>query len=153
MSVTSKFTEFEVNFVNRDESKVTVSGRNYERDIEIGDTFKWVYRVTSEATAEQEFSQYQSDERPVSLRVEAIEAYRRDVDILGRGVTGKLTLTGSGAERLKPASDSPFSYDLLRIERLEAIPRPHGLAEGQFVVPDDFDDPLPDEIQRLFAGR
>ena len=32
-------------------------------------------------------------------------------------------------------------------------PRPSGLAEGQFVVPDDFDDPLPDEIQRLFDGR
>ena len=31
--------------------------------------------------------------------------------------------------------------------------RPIGLTEGQFIVPDDFDDPLPDEIQRLFAGR
>lgn len=31
--------------------------------------------------------------------------------------------------------------------------RPIGLAEGQFVVPDDFDDPLPEEIQRLFEGR
>lgn len=25
-------------------------------------------------------------------------------------------------------------------------PRPMGLAEGQFVVPDDFDDPLPDDV-------
>ena len=31
-------------------------------------------------------------------------------------------------------------------------PRPSGLAEGQFVVPDDFDDPLPPEIQRYFEG-
>ena len=31
--------------------------------------------------------------------------------------------------------------------------RPIGLAEGDFVVPDDFDDPLPDEIQRLFECR
>jgi prevent-host-death family protein len=31
--------------------------------------------------------------------------------------------------------------------------RPIGLAAGKFVVPDDFDDPLPDEIQRLFEGR
>jgi len=29
---------------------------------------------------------------------------------------------------------------------------PSGLAEGQFVVPDDFDDPLPPEIQRYFEG-
>ena len=26
------------------------------------------------------------------------------------------------------------------------------IAEGEFVVPDDFDDPLPDELQRLFDG-
>ncbi|MGI4787940.1 MAG: type II toxin-antitoxin system Phd/YefM family antitoxin [Janthinobacterium lividum] len=31
--------------------------------------------------------------------------------------------------------------------------RPIGLADGEFVVPDDFDDPLPDELQRLFEGR
>ncbi len=31
--------------------------------------------------------------------------------------------------------------------------RPSGLAEGEFVVPDDFDDPLPDELQRLFEGH
>lgn len=31
--------------------------------------------------------------------------------------------------------------------------RPIGLAKGQFIVPDDFDDPLPEEIQRLFEGR
>jgi antitoxin (DNA-binding transcriptional repressor) of toxin-antitoxin stability system len=31
--------------------------------------------------------------------------------------------------------------------------RPVGLAAGQFVVPDDFDDPLPDEILDAFEGR
>lgn len=30
--------------------------------------------------------------------------------------------------------------------------RPSGLAAGLFVVPDDFDDPLPDEILKLFEG-
>ena len=30
--------------------------------------------------------------------------------------------------------------------------RPAGLCEGQFVVPDDFDDPLPEEILREFYG-
>jgi hypothetical protein len=30
--------------------------------------------------------------------------------------------------------------------------RPAGLCEGQFVVPDDFNDPLPDEILREFYG-
>ncbi len=36
-------------------------------------------------------------------------------------------------------------------------PRPYGLAAGTFTVPDDFDDPLPEEILRDFeldgAGR
>ena len=32
-------------------------------------------------------------------------------------------------------------------------PRPYGLAEGEFVVPDDFDAPLPEEILRDFEGR
>jgi uncharacterized protein (DUF433 family) len=31
--------------------------------------------------------------------------------------------------------------------------RPFGLAEGEFVVPDNFDDPLPDEILDAFEGK
>lgn len=31
--------------------------------------------------------------------------------------------------------------------------RPVGLAEGEFVVPDDFDDPLPDELLDAFESR
>jgi len=31
--------------------------------------------------------------------------------------------------------------------------RPIGLAEGEFVVPDDFDAPLPEDILRDFEGR
>jgi hypothetical protein len=30
--------------------------------------------------------------------------------------------------------------------------RPLGLLRGQFIVPDDFDAPLPSEIQRYFDG-
>jgi antitoxin (DNA-binding transcriptional repressor) of toxin-antitoxin stability system len=31
--------------------------------------------------------------------------------------------------------------------------RPIGLARGQFVVPDDFDDPLPEDILAAFEGK
>ncbi|HYB56209.1 MAG TPA: type II toxin-antitoxin system prevent-host-death family antitoxin [Alphaproteobacteria bacterium] len=31
--------------------------------------------------------------------------------------------------------------------------RPAGLSAGKVTVPDDFDDPLPDEIQRAFEGE
>lgn len=32
-------------------------------------------------------------------------------------------------------------------------PRPFGLCRGQFTVPDDFDQALPDEILKEFEGR
>lgn len=31
--------------------------------------------------------------------------------------------------------------------------RPHGLASGEFTVPDDFDEPLPDEILDSFEEK
>lgn len=31
--------------------------------------------------------------------------------------------------------------------------RPFGLCAGEFVVPDDFDDPLPEDVLSLFEGR
>lgn len=38
------------------------------------------------------------------------------------------------------------------ITETEAL-RPVGLAAGEFVVPDDFDDPLPDDLLDAFEGR
>jgi hypothetical protein len=32
-------------------------------------------------------------------------------------------------------------------------PRPFGLAKGQFRVPDDFNDPLPDDVLKTFEGK
>jgi len=34
-----------------------------------------------------------------------------------------------------------------------AEPRPFGLAKGEFVVPDDFDTPLPEDVLADFEGR
>jgi antitoxin (DNA-binding transcriptional repressor) of toxin-antitoxin stability system len=44
--------------------------------------------------------------------------------------------------------DRPIA-EIRPIERVRR-PRPFGLAAGTFVVPDDFDDPLPEEILRDF---
>ena len=49
-------------------------------------------------------------------------------------------------------SDRPVA-EIRPVENALRKPRPIGLAKGQFVVPDDFDDPLPDDIQRLFEGE
>jgi antitoxin (DNA-binding transcriptional repressor) of toxin-antitoxin stability system len=35
----------------------------------------------------------------------------------------------------------------------EMGPRPIGLAAGEFVVPDDFDAPLPDDLLDAFEGK
>jgi antitoxin (DNA-binding transcriptional repressor) of toxin-antitoxin stability system len=35
----------------------------------------------------------------------------------------------------------------------EAEPRPYGLCAGQFTVPADFDQPLPDDILKEFEGQ
>ena len=40
----------------------------------------------------------------------------------------------------------------IRPERQKGL-RPWGLAKGQFVVPDDFNDPLPDDLLDLFDGK
>ena len=44
--------------------------------------------------------------------------------------------------------DRPIA-EIRPIERVRR-PRPFGLAAGTFVVPDDFDDPLPEEVLRDF---
>ena len=61
------------------------------------------------------------------------------------GETLLITQAGRAIAEVHPVVSLPEDTNLKR--------RPSGLAEGQFVVPDDFDDPLPDEIQRLFEGR
>lgn len=33
------------------------------------------------------------------------------------------------------------------------VPRPLGLAKGEFTVPDDFNAPLPEEVLRGFEGK
>jgi prevent-host-death family protein len=39
------------------------------------------------------------------------------------------------------------------ISSARSAPRPFGLAAGTFVVPDDFDSPLPEDLLREFEGR
>jgi hypothetical protein len=52
----------------------------------------------------------------------------------------KLPDKGSGLLTILP-SPTPLS------------PRPIGLAKGEFVVPDDFNSPLPEETLRSFEGK
>ena len=70
-----------------------------------------------------------------------VEEMKRDPEsILHRVLDGEtLVLT----DRDRPVAE---------IRPIEAVrkPRPFGLAAGTFVVPDDFDDPLPEDMLRDF---
>lgn len=70
-----------------------------------------------------------------------VEEVRRDPDgILHRVLDGETLVV--------TADDRPVA----EIRPLEHVrrPRPFGLAAGSFVVPDDFDDPLPEDILKDF---
>ena len=62
-----------------------------------------------------------------------------------------LAAVEAGEEVLISRAGKPIA----RLVDLQPKPRrrPLGLLEGKFAVPDDFDAPLPDDIQTLFKGR
>jgi antitoxin (DNA-binding transcriptional repressor) of toxin-antitoxin stability system len=67
------------------------------------------------------------------------------------GDTLLITHAGQPVAELRPVTRN--EGDVPTVQADEAQLRPIGLAEGQFTVPDDFDDPLPEEILRLFEGE
>jgi len=71
----------------------------------------------------------------------SVEELKRDLD-------GAIHRVREGETLVVTEQDRPVA----EIRPLEAVrrPRPFGLAAGTFVVPDDFDDPLPEEILRDF---
>ena len=79
------------------------------------------------------------------------------VDEIQYDLAGYLTRVQAGETLLITEAGRPVAeinpIKPVEPDDLPLTPRPRGLAKGDFVVPDDFDDPLPDEIQRLFEGR
>ncbi|HYI12226.1 MAG TPA: type II toxin-antitoxin system Phd/YefM family antitoxin [Thermoanaerobaculia bacterium] len=71
----------------------------------------------------------------------SVEEVKRDPDaVLHRVLEGETLVVIQ--------HDRPIA-EIRPIERITR-PRPFGLAAGTFVVPDDFDDPLPEDILRDF---
>ena len=74
------------------------------------------------------------------------EMKRADMSWLQRVVAGETLLVlqaGQPVAEIKPVATLAAEPGL----------RPYGLAAGEFVVPDDFDDPLPEETLAAFEGR
>lgn len=57
----------------------------------------------------------------------------------------------AGERFIVTRDDRPVA-ELSPVATSRSGPRPYGLAAGQFKVPDDFDDPLPEEILQGFEG-
>ncbi len=78
------------------------------------------------------------------------------VDDIERDVAGYLGRVRAGDSLLVMEADRPIA-ETRPIKPAEGKknrqPRRFGLAAGEFVVPDDFDDPLPEDILRIFEGR
>lgn len=70
-----------------------------------------------------------------------IEEMKRDVD-------GVLHRVQEGETLVVTRSDQPIA-EIRPIENVRR-PRPFGLAAGKFVVPDDFDAPLPEDVLKDF---
>jgi antitoxin (DNA-binding transcriptional repressor) of toxin-antitoxin stability system len=71
---------------------------------------------------------------------------------LARDPGGALDRVEAGEQLVVVRGGRPVA-ELRRVTPLRLTPRPFGLAAGAFVVPDDFDAPLPDEILGGFEGR
>jgi antitoxin (DNA-binding transcriptional repressor) of toxin-antitoxin stability system len=77
----------------------------------------------------------------------SIEEMKRDINGYLQRVKAGETIVVTDADRpiaeVKPVSSEVGSSEL----------RPIGLCEGKFVVPDDFDAPLPDGVLNEFEGK
>ena len=78
-------------------------------------------------------------------------------DEMQKDVPGYLRLVKTGETLVITQADEPVAeIKPLAIEPLAQVARqlrPSGLCAGDFVVPDDFDAPLPDDLQAAFEGR
>lgn len=70
------------------------------------------------------------------------------LDEVRRNLEGVIHRVREGETLVVTEDDRPLA-EIRPVENV-TTPRPFGLAAGTFTVPDDFDDPLPEEILRAF---
>jgi prevent-host-death family protein len=80
----------------------------------------------------------------VMKMVNIAEAKARLSDLLDEVERGETVVI---ARRNKPVAE------LRAVPKRSKELRPWGLYKGQFTVPDNFNDPLPDDLLRLFNGE
>ncbi|MFN0122787.1 MAG: type II toxin-antitoxin system Phd/YefM family antitoxin [Blastocatellia bacterium] len=74
------------------------------------------------------------------------------IDDIKRDLAAYFRLVAAGETLIILAAGEPFA-EIKHIATAPASLRPFGLCAGQFVVPDDFDAPLPDDLLGEFDGQ
>jgi antitoxin (DNA-binding transcriptional repressor) of toxin-antitoxin stability system len=74
------------------------------------------------------------------------------LDDMQRDLPGYLLRVRAGETLLIMQADQPIA-ELKPVTPSAKQPRPFGLCAGEFTVPADFDDPLPEEILAEIEGR
>jgi antitoxin (DNA-binding transcriptional repressor) of toxin-antitoxin stability system len=82
-------------------------------------------------------------ERDPSRYLSQVEAGEKLVLTRGGKPIAEITPVSPAADRSPDTEDVPLESEL----------RPVGLAEGLFVEAPDFDEPLPEDLLRLFEGQ
>jgi hypothetical protein len=84
-----------------DEPYRTVIGRCGDLPIHVGDRFEFIVQFAQpETIADYENEPVEISREAISLTVRHIRAYERDRQLLDRGMTGSLVLTGAGIEKV-----------------------------------------------------
>ena len=85
----------------------------------------------------------------MTIRVSKLEAEQQISQLLKKVLQGEeiaISLEGKEIARLVPVARK----NVTSADKQSRIP---GIDAGRFVVPDDFDDPLPSEILQAFNGE
>ena len=77
-----------------------------------------------------------------------------NIDDIQQNLSGFIKLIQEGNRLIITQADRPIAEIKPISKNLpQKEPRPIGLCEGEFVVPDDFDDPLPADLLEAFEGK
>ncbi|BBD66199.1 prevent-host-death protein [Nostoc commune NIES-4072] len=74
------------------------------------------------------------------------------LDEIQRNLTSYLRQVAAGESIIITQSGKPIA-EIKPVSPTSQQIRPYGLCAGEFIVPDDFDSPLPEEILNSFEGK
>lgn len=77
---------------------------------------------------------------------------RATVDQIEKNFPGYLHQVETGETVLVVRANQPVA-EIKPVAASTTVPHPSGLCAGEFVVPSDFDHPLPDDILDAFEGQ